>query len=75
MKNRMMTTMMKLLMSMVKRMETRKAVIEMGTIVVKVVLLVLQSVATMMQPPLAVGMVDPIIFPRKNEPRKLQTKE
>jgi hypothetical protein len=29
----------------------------------------------MMQPPLAVEMVDPVMFPRKNELRKLQTRE
>jgi hypothetical protein len=29
----------------------------------------------MMQPPLAVRMVDPVMFPRNNEPRKLQIRE
>jgi hypothetical protein len=42
---------------------------------VKVVVLALQLVATMMQPPLAVRMVDPVMFPRNYEPKKLQTRE
>jgi hypothetical protein len=38
----------------------------------EVVVLELQLVATMMQPPLAVRMVDPVMFPRNYEPKKLQ---
>jgi hypothetical protein len=71
----MITTMMKLLMSMARRMETRMAATVMAMTAVKVVVLALQLVATKMQPPLAVGMVEPVMFPRKNEPRKLQTME
>jgi hypothetical protein len=29
----------------------------------------------MMQPPLVMQMVDPVMFPRNNEPKKLQTRE
>jgi hypothetical protein len=75
MKNQMMTTMIKLLMSMVQRMETCMAAMVMAMTVVKVVVLALQLVATMMQPPLAVRMVDPVMFPGNNKPKKLQTKE
>jgi hypothetical protein len=75
MKNQMMTTMMKLLMSMAQRMETHMATMVMAMTAVKVVVLALQLVATMMQPSLAVRMVDPVIFHKKNEPKKLQTRE
>jgi hypothetical protein len=75
MKNRMMMTTMKLLMSMARRMETRMAAMVMAMTAVKVVVLALQLVATMMQPPLVVRMVDPVMFPRKNKPKKLQTRE
>jgi hypothetical protein len=51
------------------------ATMVMAMTAVKMVLLALQSVATMMQPPLVVGMVDLIMFPRKNKLRKLQTRE
>ena len=46
-----------------------------GNDAVKVVVLALQLVATMMQPLLAMRMVDIVIFSRNNEPKKLQTKE
>jgi hypothetical protein len=75
MKNQMMTTMMKLLMSMAQRMETCMAAMVMAMTAVKVVVLALQLVATMIQPPLAVQMVDPVMFPRNNEPKKFQTRE
>jgi hypothetical protein len=66
---------MKLLMSIARRMETRMASMVIATTVVKVVLVALQPVETLMQPLLAVGMVDLVMFPRKNEPRTLQTRE
>jgi hypothetical protein len=75
MKNRMITTMMKLIMSMVRGMEARMAAMVIATTMVKVVLQAMQSVATLMQPLLAVEMVDLVMFPRKNNPRKLQTRE
>ena len=49
------------------------ATMVMAMTAVKVVLLALQLVAIVMQPPLAVRMVDLVIFPRKNKPRKFQT--
>jgi hypothetical protein len=66
---------MKLLINTAQRMETPMATMVMAMTAVKMVLLALQSVATMMQPPLVVGMVDLIMFPRKNKLRKLQTRE
>jgi hypothetical protein len=47
----------------------------MAMTAVKVVVLALHLVATMMQPPLAVRMVDPVMFPRNYELKKLQTRE
>jgi hypothetical protein len=70
MKKQMMMTMM-----MMTRMETRIAAMVMAMTAVKVVVLALQLVATMMQPPLAVRMVDPVMFSRNYEPKKLQTRE
>jgi hypothetical protein len=62
-------------MSIAQRMETRMATMVMAMTTVKVVVLALQLGATMMQPPLAVRMVDLVMFPWKNEPKKLQTRE
>jgi hypothetical protein len=56
-------------------METRMAAMVMAMTVVKVVVLALQLVATMMQPSLAMRMVDLVMFPRNNESKKLQTRE
>jgi hypothetical protein len=64
-----------LLMSMARRIETRMVTMVMAMTVVKVVVLALQLVAAMMQTPLAVEMVDPVMLSRKIEPRKLQTRE
>jgi hypothetical protein len=58
-----------------RRMEIRMASMVIATTVVKVMLVALQLVVTLMQPLMAVEMVDLVIFPKKNEPRKLQTKE
>jgi hypothetical protein len=69
MKNRMITTMMKLVMSVVRRMKTHMAAIVIAMTMVKVVLVALHLVATLMQPLLVVEMVDLVMFPRKNESR------
>jgi hypothetical protein len=66
---------MKLLMNMTRRMETCMATTTIATTVEKVVLVALQSVAILMQPPLAMGMVDLIMLPRSNQLRKLPMRE
>ena len=53
----------------------RMAAMVMAMTAVKVVVLELQLVATMMQPPLAMKMVDPVMFPMNKKPKKLQTRE
>jgi hypothetical protein len=71
----MMKTIMILKMTRARRMGTREAAIVIATTMEKVMLVALWSVATMMLLPLAMGMADLLTLPKRNQLRKVPTKE
>jgi hypothetical protein len=75
MRNQMMMAIMILLKTMARKMGTSEAATVIATIVEKVVLVALWLVATMMLPTLAMGMVDLVTLPKRNQLRKVPTKE
>jgi membrane protease subunit (stomatin/prohibitin family) len=75
MRNQMMTIIMMSLMTMVRRMGTSVATMVIAMTMKKAVLLALWSMTTMMQSPLAMGMEELVMLPRRNQPRKFPTKE